>query len=810
MTDREIFDQKYAALRRELIERDFTRLNPEQRKAVLHTEGPLLVLAGAGSGKTTVLISRIVNLVRYGRGASEKTAPPAASDADLARLAQEYAVPGTLGRDELRDLCAVDPVRPWNILAITFTNKAAGELKSRLELALGEEGGDVWASTFHSACARILRRDIGNLGLEPRFTIYDEDERLAVIRACLKELGMDEKVMVPREVSRELSHAKDRLQDAEAYAAAPLTADYPGARARKNDMARIYKLYEKKLRDNNALDFDDLILYTVKLLESSPDTLAYYQNRFRYVLVDEYQDTNPAQDRLTQLFASGTGNLCVVGDDDQSIYRFRGATVKNILEFDKTYPDAAVIRLEQNYRSTKTILNAANDVIRRNEARRGKELWTENEDGEKIGYYCGRDERDEAQYIASQVLAGYKKGATPRDFAVLYRMNAQSNAIERALSANGIPYRIVGGMRFYDRAEVKDMIAYLCAIENHDDTMRLRRIVNNPPRRISPERVEDAMACAEENGITLYEVMRRAGSFSRFDRAAQPMETFAALLEELRLDAETMPLDEFYDLVLEKTGYLAQYMKKANDPDSIVRAENVRELRSSIVEYAQRAETPTLSGFLEDVALFTDIDRFDADADAVVLMTLHSAKGLEFPYVFLAGMEEGIFPSMRSANDPEAMEEERRLAYVGITRAKQKLYLTCAETRMLFGHTSYNQRSRFLSEIPPECMENVPSAERRVHTLRQHMPRPERRPPAAPTVHMGVSGEAIPSAPDTGGRAVLFRTGDRITHTAFGAGTVTQTIPMGGDMLLTISFESGQTRKFLAKAASRYITRLTD
>ncbi len=807
MTDREIFDQKYVALRRELISRDFSHLNPEQRDAVLHTEGPLLVLAGAGSGKTTVLINRIVNLVRYGRAASAKTAPAFAGDSDLLDLSREYAVPGTLGDETKRRLCAVDPVRPWNILAITFTNKAAGELKTRLSAALGDAGSDVWASTFHSTCARILRRDIGNLGFEPRFTIYDEDERLAVIKACLKELGYDEKVLVPRDISREISRAKDALQDAAAYAAAPVQNDYPGAQAKKSDITRIYKLYEKKLRDNNALDFDDLILYAVRLLETCPDTLAYYQDKFRYVLVDEYQDTNPAQDRLTQLFASGHGNLCVVGDDDQSIYRFRGATVKNILEFDKTYADATVIRLEQNYRSTKTILTAANDVIRRNEARRGKELWTDNEDGEKIGFYCGRDERDESQYIASQVLAGYKKGATPKDFAVLYRMNAQSNAIERALSANGIPYRIVGGMRFYDRAEVRDMIAYLCAISNHDDTMRLRRIVNNPPRRISPERIEDAMACAEENGITLYEVLRRAGSFNRFDRAAQPMELFAALLEELRLRSETMPLDEFYDLVLEKTGYLDQFLRKATDPESITRAENVRELRSSIVEYMTRAESPTLTGFLEDVALFTDIDRFDSTADAVVLMTLHSAKGLEFPYVFLCGMEEGIFPSMRSASDPEAMEEERRLAYVGITRAKRKLYITCAETRMLFGHTSYNQRSRFIAEIPESCIDLGPAREKKAPVSRMRQARPERKPPIAPTVHMGASSAAIPSAQKPGAKAVLFRTGDRIVHSVFGLGTVSQMAPMGGDLLLTISFDSGDSKKFLANAASRYITK---
>ncbi len=807
MTDKEIFDQKYALLRRELISRDFARLNPQQLEAVLHTEGPLLVLAGAGSGKTTVLISRIVNLVRYGRAASDKTAPDFARSEDLLNLSREYASPGTLDPAELHRLCAVGPVHPWNILAITFTNKAAGELKSRLETALGSDGSEVWASTFHSTCARILRRDIARLGYEPRFTIYDEDERLAVIKSCLKELGMDEKLMVPREVSREISHAKDALQDAEAFASAPLQADYPGAREHKSDVVRIYKLYEKKLRDNNALDFDDLILCTVRLLETSPETLAYYRDKFRYVLVDEYQDTNLAQDRLTQLLASGHGNLCVVGDDDQSIYRFRGATVRNILEFDHTFPDARVIRLEQNYRSTKTILTAANDVIRRNEARRGKELWTDNEEGEKIGFYCGHDERDEAQYIAAQVLAGYKKDVHPRDFAVLYRMNAQSNAIERALSANGIPYRIVGGMRFYDRAEVRDMIAYLCAISNHDDTMRLRRIVNNPPRRISPERVEEAMECASENGISLYEVLRHASTFDRFDRAAQPMELFAELMEELRLQSETMPLDAFYDLVLEKTGYLDQYLRKANDPESIARAENVRELRSSIVEYASRAESPTLAGFLEDVALFTDIDRFDASADAVVLMTLHSAKGLEFPYVFLAGMEEGIFPGMRSANDPEAMEEERRLAYVGITRARRKLYLTCAETRMLFGHTSYNHRSRFIEEIPADCLESTAAAPRRSSSLRMRQ-RPERKPPEAPTVHMGISSTAVPSAPKATGKAVLFRTGERISHTAFGSGTIAQTQPMGGDMLLVIRFDSGTEKKFLATAASRFITKL--
>ncbi|NMA08103.1 MAG: UvrD-helicase domain-containing protein [Clostridiales bacterium] len=806
MTDKDIFDKKYAMLRRELIAREFSALNEAQREAVLHTEGALLVLAGAGSGKTTVLINRISNLIRFGRGASLKTAPANASDDDLEKLTAEYVKPGTLLPDELKKLCAVDPPRPWNILAITFTNKAAGELRERLTKSVGEDAKDIWAMTFHAACARILRRDIAAIGYESRFTIYDEDERLTVLRICLKELGIDEKVMTPHDVSRAISRAKDALQDHETFAHTPPENEY--AAARHKDIARIYSLYAAKLRENNALDFDDLIMCTVKLLETVPDVLAHYREKFRYVLVDEYQDTNPAQDRLTQLLASGTGNLCVVGDDDQSIYRFRGATVKNILEFDKTYPDARVIRLEQNYRSTSMILNAANEVIRHNESRRGKKLWTDSAEGEKIGFYSGYDERDEAQYIATQILAGYKKGYTPRDFAVLYRMNAQSNAIEKALAANGIPYRIVGGMRFYDRAEVRDMIAYLCAIVNHDDTMRLRRIVNNPPRRISSERVEDAMEVAGKNGISLFEVMRRAGSFKVFDRAAQPMEQFAQMLEELRLSAETMPLDAFYDLVLEKTGYLAMYEKK-KDPESLTRAENVRELRSSIINYAQGAETPSLSGFLEEVALFTDIDRYDDTADAAVLMTLHAAKGLEFPNVFLCGMEEGIFPSQRSAAEPEAMEEERRLAYVGITRAKKKLYITCADSRMIFGRTAYNRPSRFIGEIPEDCLDRVPARRKKQPLQRStQIQRPERKPPAAPTVNLGVSKSAIPAPRRPGRKAVLFRTGDKISHATFGPGVVEQTIPMGGDMLLTIAFDKGGTRKFLAKTAARFITKL--
>jgi len=801
-----IFDKKYTALRRALIEKQYEKLNPAQREAVMHTRGPLLVLAGAGSGKTTVLINRIANLVRFGDGAAAELAPEGAGMPELAQMAQELEVPGTLDAETVSKLCAVNPVRPWNILAITFTNKAAGELKARLERTLGPAAADIWASTFHSACARILRRDIDRLGFERSFTIYDEDERQSVLRGVLKELRFDEKLFVPRAISNIISRAKDALMDAEAFEKAEDDQRTAASDVRRADIARIYRLYTRRMHEANALDFDDLIFLTVRLLREQPEVREYYQNKFRYVMVDEYQDTNPAQDELTHLLAGGYENLCVVGDDDQSIYRFRGATVRNILEFEKTYPTARVIRLEQNYRSTQTILDAANAVIRNNEERRGKELWTQAAGGDKISFYAGQTEGDEAQYIAAQILAGYRNGFTPRDFAVLYRINAQSNAIENAFKRNGIPYRIVGGMRFFDRAEVKDMLAYLCAIENHADTMRLRRIINNPPRRISDTRVEKAMEVAVENSIHLYDVLRDAESFGVFDRAAQPMQAFAEMLEELRLQADAMPLDEFYDLVLEKTGYLAMLEAK-KDIESMTRAENVQELKSSIVNYVKDNDSPTLTGFLEEVALFTDIDRYDDSADAAVMMTLHAAKGLEFPHVFLCGMEEGIFPGIRSANDPESLEEERRLCYVGITRAKKNLHISCTRQRTIFGRTSYNKQSRFLDEIPPECIDRDPAAQKAAPQRNFAAQRPQRKPPAP------IAAPSILSRPaQQTGKAVLFRTGDKLVHKAFGPGIVRQTLPMGGDMLLTVEFENPRhgTKRLMANTAAQFITKVTE
>ena len=785
--DREIFNMQYAAVRRDIIEREFQNLNDRQREAVFHTEGPLLVLAGAGSGKTTVLINRIANIIRFGSGAQSETAPEGAGEDELRELVEYLDSPREDARERITELCAVAPCRPWQILAITFTNKAANELKERLERAIGPEARDIWASTFHSACVRILRRDIDKLGFSRSFTIYGDDEHLNVLKSIIREKGLDDKIYAPRAVAGVISRAKDELKTPARF-----------AREHEDDfrltkIAQIYAEYQRILKEANALDFDDLIMYTVALLNNFEDVRAYYQNKFRYIMVDEYQDTNVAQDRLTRLLTGEQENICVVGDDDQSIYRFRGADVANILHFEKHYPGAALIRLEQNYRSTKMILNAANRVIEHNEGRRGKELWTGNEDGEKIGFYRAATEQEEAQYIASHILSSYQKGFTARDFAVLYRMNAQSNSVENAFKRAGIPYRIVGGVRFFDRAEVRDMLSYLWAVVNHNDELRLRRIINNPARKISERRVEDAMEVAREEGIGLYDVLQRARQYGRFDRAAAPMEQFAAMLEELRLLSDTMPLDDFYDVLLEKTGY-AEALERKGDAESLGRLDNVMELKTNIVEYMRTHDTPSLEGFLEETALFTDIDRYDEGADAAVMMTLHSAKGLEFPVVFLCGMEEGLFPSARSMDEPAQLEEERRLCYVGITRARRKLYLSCTRQRTIFGKTSYNRMSRFVEEIPLELIDGRVNEHSERHNTHE---RAEARP--------GRFNARVAPAPQPPKMPTLYRVGYEVVHSAFGQGRIVELTPMGGDMLLTIEFDQAGRKRVMANTASRFM-----
>lgn len=669
---------------------------------------------------------------------------------------------------------------------------------------LGEDANDIWASTFHSACVRILRRDIDRLGFDRSFTIYNDEEHLNIIKAIVREQNLDDKIYAPRTVAGVISRAKDELKT-------------PVRFARENEqdfrltkMAQIYGEYQRRLKEANALDFDDLILYTVALLANHEDVRSYYQNKFRYIMIDEYQDTNRAQDQLARLLCGKGSNICVVGDDDQSIYRFRGADVANILNFERHFPDTRTIRLEQNYRSTQRILDAANHVIENNEGRKGKSLWTDNGEGEKLGFYRAASEQEEAMFIASHILSEYSKGHTPRDFAILYRLNAQSNAVENAFKRSGIPYRIVGGMRFFDRAEVRDMLSYLWIIVNHSDELRLKRVINNPPRKISAPRIESALETAHEFSVPLFEVIQNARSYNRFDRAAIAMEEFARMIEDLRIKSETMPLDEFYDLLLEQTGYVAALEKKG-DPESISRIENVMELKSNILDYQRTHDSPSLEGFLEETALFTDIDRYDAGADAVTMMTLHAAKGLEFPVVFLCGMEEGIFPGSRSLDEPSALEEERRLCYVGLTRAEKQLYISCARQRTIFGRTAYNRMSRFIDEIPEELFSGPVKQKREETSSEEGEERPQihtrRRQFNPPPTTFKNSISAKPAQSRT---PVLYRIGTVISHQAFGKGRITQLSPMGGDMLLTIEFDKAGTRRVMANTASRFMKIVED
>ena len=667
---------RFCKARRAAIALDYQNLNPEQRRAALATDGPLLLLAGAGSGKTTVLIHRIANLMKYGRGSDCDEAPAWAAPADLAFLEGYVQNPDPAQKAEQERLCRVDPAVPWSIIAITFTNKAAGELKERLERMLGPSANDIWASTFHSACVRILRRDIDRLGFTSSFTIYDTADSERVIKDIVKDFNLDEKAFAPRSILGYISRAKDAMKLGKDYLQeCEKAGDY-----RLVKIAKVYAEYERRLREANALDFDDIILDTVRLLQNFDDVREYYQKKFRYVLIDEYQDTNNLQYLLASTLAGGYENICVVGDDDQSIYRFRGATIENILSFESQYKGARVIRLEQNYRSTKNILEASNAVIRNNEGRKGKELWTEHEAGDKVHCYTAMNEHDEAQFVAAQILAGFSAGRGWRDHAVLYRMNAQSNQLEQAFKRNGIPYRIIGGIRFFDRAEVKDMMAYLCAVNNPNDDLRLSRIINNPPRGIGATTVERAQAIAQAEGRSLWDVVSHARDWPELQKAAPRLSQFAELMAELRKLSGEMELPDFYEELVQRTGY-AVMLEQKNTVEDRTRLENVHEVLSSIQNYLENAvDEPSLAGFLDEIALYTDLDSHDPSEDCVVMMTMHSAKGLEFPVVFVVGVEEGIFPGIRAIGEAEEMEEERRLCYVAMTRAKEKLILSVALT----------------------------------------------------------------------------------------------------------------------------------
>ena len=791
----ESFSERYVRARRAVIASQFANLNEMQRQAVLTTEGPLLILAGAGSGKTTVLINRVTNLMRYGRGADSSALPAGACEADLAVL---EAGPSP----EALRLAALDPVEPWRILAITFTNKAADELKNRLESMLGPQALDVWASTFHSACVRILRRDADKLGYPTGFSIYDTADSQSVIKRALRALNLDEKQFPHKAVLSAISRAKDEGKDAAAYAAmAQASGDF-----RLKKIAQVYELYARRLREAGAMDFDDLIFLTVRLLEEHEDVRAFYRRKFRYVLIDEYQDTNQLQYRLAALLTGEQGNICVVGDDDQSIYKFRGATIENILSFERQFAGARVIRLEQNYRSTGHILAAANAVISHNTGRKGKQLWTDQGDGDAVSLYTADNESDEARFAASTIMDAVAAGAAFRDHAVLYRMNAQSNQFEYAFKRAGVPYRIIGGIRFYDRAEVKDLLSYLHVVRNPADDERLLRIINTPARGIGQTTVETARTLAAAEDVPLFEVVSHAGQYPELARAGGKLLQFADLIVQLRELAALLPADELYDRVLELSGYVAALEKKGGE-EAENRLENIRELKTNIAAFISQSEDGSLGAFLDEVALYTDIDNYDKSADCAVLMTMHAAKGLEFPTVFLAGSEEGLFPGMRAIGEPEEMEEERRLCYVGMTRAKRRLYLTCARQRMLFGRTTANHVSRFVEEIPAEHLVKTGSTwERRPAPTAEQRRAASRPAPAAHAVRPPVSPVITP---DTAAPfAADFHVGDRVEHKAFGCGVVAAVTPVGRDYLAEVRFDKVGVKRMMLRVAAQHMKKL--
>jgi len=800
----ESYNQRFLAARRKYIAGQFSKLNSMQQEAVLTTDGPLLLLAGAGSGKTTVLINRIANLMRFGCASDSKFVPDTVTEEDVAFLENISVKPTEIERNRAEFLCQLEPAAPWSIIAITFTNKAANELKDRLSSMLGPEAQDIWAMTFHSACCRILRRDIDRLDYDRSFTIYDTSDSERIMKDVIKDMGLDDKTFPPRYILSIISKEKDKMVSPDEL--------MERAESQKDQkfihIAKAYKKYQTRLKDNNAVDFDDIIALTVRLLQEHEDVRKYYQKKFRYVLVDEYQDTNHLQFLLTGLLSGGYENICVVGDDDQSIYRFRGATIANILDFEKQYRGARTIRLEQNYRSTQSILNAANAVIAHNLGRKGKRLWTANSAGSPVVVYEAGDEGAEANFVASQIFAG-SKGKNFKDYAILYRTNAQSNALEYAMKRNGIPYRIIGGTRFFDRAEIKDMLSYLCVIHNRADDLRLKRIVNNPPRGLGDKSIEIAERMAAAEQVPLYNVLCSPYSYASLEKPAQKMLQFVSIIEGLQeLLDNGMSLPDFYEEVMIRTGY-ADMLKAKETEENITRLENIRELKSSILTYVENAETPTLAGFLEEISLYTDIEQYNESDDAVVMMTMHSSKGLEFPHVFLVGFEDGLFPGSRSIGDQEEMEEERRLCYVAITRAKQTLTISHARQRMLYGRTTPGMPSRFLQELPEADIVRKGQLPPRSSYFNDSFSSWEKpaynysKPAARPYHTMNSTVSAAPKTP-----LLELNKGDMVQHTAFGKGLVLSVMKMGNDALLEVAFDQIGTKKLLLKAAAAHMKKL--
>ncbi len=774
-------------IRKKIIENGYKNLNNKQLEAVVNTEGPLLVIAGAGSGKTTVIIHKIAHLLTFGRAYEEKCIPNGITKEEIEIL--DWFSKGEIDEipPHLWDYISVDAVKPYNVLAITFTNKAAAELKSRLSAKLGEVGNDVWASTFHSSCVKFLRRDIDKIGYDKSFVIFDTADQQTLIKECLKELDIDSKQFSPKAIGGAISQAKNELVTPEDYAQI-FKSDFF-----KSVVAKVYSLYQRKLKKYNALDFDDLIMCTVELFEKNPDVLEFYQDKFRYILVDEYQDTNHAQYRLVSLLAAKHKNICVVGDDDQSIYKFRGADISNILGFEDEFENAKVIKLEENYRSTQNILNAANGVIDHNSGRKQKKLWTQNDEGEKITVYNAANEHDEARFVGDKITEHCSNGESYNDFVVLYRMNAESRVVEDTLLRMAIPYKVVGGLRFYDRKEIKDLTSYLRLVQNPTDNVAFRRIVNEPKRGIGDATVDKIIDIAEKEGVGALEVCRRISDYSELSRAASKVLVFVEIMEDLvkaREAEET--LESFVRVVLEKSG-LVSALEKDDTIESRTRIENLKEFLSMVQETVRENPETKLEDLLENISLVADIDGFDEAQDTVTLMTLHSAKGLEFKNVFLIGMEEGIFPGVRSLGMEDEMEEERRLCYVGITRAKSRLFLTHTDTRTLFGTTKYNMMSRFLKEIPKDLLNEESAKKSRIEDFGFTY---TRKPAMDKSMFATVGGQK-PAASDKK-IGLDFGPGDRVMHRKFGEGTVIEAKAIGADMFLKVKFDSVGEKNLMA------------
>ncbi|MCM1333749.1 MAG: UvrD-helicase domain-containing protein [Bacteroides sp.] len=783
----------FMTLKRNALEHFFARTNEMQKKAIFKTEGAVLIIAGAGSGKTTVLCNRIANLLLFGEAYHSDYAP--ALSEDDARFLELYAkgaydeniTPEVVGH--LSELIGFHRAKPWKILAVTFTNKAAAELKERLS-RMSAPAADVWAFTFHSCCVRILRRSIESIGYSSNFTIYDTDDSKRVVKAVLESLNISNKNFPEKMLLSAISRAKDKLIPPEAFPA----NNSRGERDYQLGVIRdVYIEYQKRLKAANALDFDDIIMKTVEVFRSDPAALEYWQNHFDYVMVDEYQDTNAAQYELVKLLAGGRGNLCVVGDEDQSIYRFRGATIENILSFEKEF-HGTTIKLEQNYRSTSRILDAANAVIRNNTQHKDKTLWSDLGEGERIKVCRFRDEQSEALFVANEILNAKGKGGGFAENAILYRTNAQSRTFELALGKMAVPYRIIGGTRFYDRKEVRDVLAYLSVINNPYDMVRLSRIINEPKRGIGDATQAEIARIAEGRGISPIEVMEECETYPSLARKAKTLLPVARMFRELIDTAQEREITDLLDDLLEQSGYTLMLMTQGDEGAG--RLENIRELKSAMITFCEENENHTLFDYLEQVALISDLDSLDGEEDRVVLMTMHAAKGLEFERVFLVGAEENIFPSYRSMTDATELEEERRLCYVAITRAKRYLYITNAETRLLYGQTMHNPLSRFIREIPPEYMELDDQTKRTGASASSAEPR------AARAGRKNYLRERSAPAPVSAPTPIQhFAAGDRIRHRVFGDGTVLSASPLGNDTLLEVGFDTVGTKKLMANFA---------